>query len=489
MKSRRLFAAIAASLALAACSDAPSGPGAVPADAPAVRQAGRASQVIPNRYIVVFRSDVRDAPGLARQLAAAHGATVHHTYQHAIKGFAATLPEGAAAALRRNPAVAYVEQDQRVTLAQAGSWGLDRVDQRDLPLNGSYTYTRTGAGVKAYIIDTGIQTSHAQFGGRASVGYDAVGDGMNGQDCNGHGTHVAGTVGSTTYGVAKSVALVAVRVFPCSGGSAWSTIIAGVDWVRFNHVKPAVANMSLGGGASQAIDDAVRSLIAAGVTVAIAAGNDYGVDACTVSPARVGEALTVGATTSSDVKADFSNIGSCLDLFAPGQGITSTWLSGGTNTIDGTSMATPHVTGAAALYLEGAPTASPATVGSAIVSNATPNRLSGIGAGSPNLLLYTLTGGTTPPPGPLSVTIAGPTAIYTPGTYAYQANATGGNGTYSYAWEYMNSPFIYASYHPTGTNSPAYSHTFVTGAYKVALRVTVTSGGTTASNVILVNKY
>jgi aqualysin 1 len=487
MQSRLSFAAAVVCIAVAACSDAPSGPGAVPADAPAL-QSAHASQAIPNQYIVVFRSEVGDAPGLARQLAAAHGGTVRHTYRYAIKGFAATLPEAAAAALRRNPNVAYVEQDQRVSVAQVGSWGLDRVDQRDLPLNGGYSYTRTGAGVKAYIIDTGIQTSHAQFGGRASVGYDAVGDGMNGQDCNGHGTHVAGTVGSATYGVAKSVGLVAVRVFPCSGGSEWSTIIAGVDWVRFNHVKPAVANMSLSGGVSQAVDDAVRSLITAGVTVAIAAGNNSGLDACTVSPARVAEALTVGATTSTDARASFSNIGSCLDLFAPGQGITSTWLAGGTNTIDGTSMATPHVAGAAALYLEGAPTASPATVGGAIVSNATPNRLSGIGTGSPNLLLYTLFGGT-PPPGPLAVTIAGPTAIYTPGTYAYQANATGGSGTYSYVWEYMNSPFIWATYQPTGTNSPSYSHTFGTGAYKVALRVTVTSGGSTASNVILINKY
>jgi subtilisin family serine protease len=246
--------------------------------------------------------------------------------------------------------------------------------------------------------------------------------------------------------------------------------------------------MSLGGGASQAVDDAVRNLIAAGVTVAIAAGNNYSLDACGVSPARVSEALTVGATTAADVKADFSNIGACLDLFAPGDDITSAWLNSGTNTIDGTSMATPHVAGAAALYLERAPTASPATVGGAIVSNATPNRLSGIGAGSPNLLLYTLIGGTTPP-GPLSVDLTGPTAIYTPGAYAFQASATGGNGVYSYAWEYMNSPFISNSYQPTGTNSPTYSHTFVTGSYKVAIRVTVTSGGSTASDVHLVQKY
>jgi subtilisin family serine protease len=477
--------AVALALGLAACSDTPSTPDAGRARTAALAQPRGASRVIPDRYIVVFENDVRDAPGLARELARAHGGTLRYTYQHAIKGFAATLPAGAAEALRRNPNVAYVEQDQQATLSQVGSWGLDRVDQRDLPLNGSYTYTQTGSGVRAYIIDSGIETSHPEFGGRASVGYDALGG--NGQDCNGHGTHVAGTVGGATYGIARAVSLVAVRVFPCVGGSAWSTIIAGVDWVRLNHVKPAVANMSLGGGASQAVDDAVRSLITAGVTVAIAAGNDYGIDACTVSPARVSEAITVGSTRRNDVVSGFSNIGACLDLFAPGDTITSAWLGGSTSTISGTSMATPHVAGTAALYLQGSPSASPATVGSAIVSNATPNRLSGIGAGSPNLLLYTLIS-SGPPPSPLSVTISGPTTINGAGTFTWTAVPSGGNGAYSYQWEFMAPPLIYNSWVPVGTNSPSYSRTFGAGATNFYIRVTVTSGGATAQHVIMVRK-
>jgi subtilisin family serine protease len=484
MKCRRLFAAAAVAIGLAACSDVPSGP-TLPADAPAAsRQAGRASEVIPNRYVVVFKRDVSDAPGLARQLVAAHGGTMHHTYQHAIKGFAATLPEGAVAALRRNPNVAYVEQDQRVDLAQAGSWGLDRVDQRDLPLSGSYTYNSTGAGVRAYIIDTGIETSHWEFGGRASVGADYVGDGYNGQDCNGHGTHVAGTVGGANYGVAKGVSLVSVRVFGCSGGSQWSTIIAAVDWVRYYHVKPAVVNMSLSGGASQAVDDAVRNLIAAGVTVAIAAGNDYSYDACYKSPARVGEALTVGSTESNDYKSDFSNIGYCVDLFAPGGGITSAWLYGGTNTISGTSMATPHVTGAAALYLQGNPTAAPATVNSAIAANATPNRLYGIGTGSPNLLLYTLGGSAPPPPPPpppsgLSASVTGDDYLFGATTGYYYASVTGGNGTYSYQWQYSTDN---ATWNNVGTNSSTYTRNVSNYAPSFYLRVIVTSGGVSATS-------
>uniref|UniRef100_UPI003467EDD9 Extracellular serine proteinase n=1 Tax=Thermus sp. (strain Rt41A) TaxID=32063 RepID=UPI003467EDD9 len=270
------------------------------------------------------------------------------------------------------------------------TWGLDRIDQRTLPLDGRYTYTATGAGVHAYVVDTGILLSHQEFTGRIGKGYDAITPGGSAQDCNGHGTHVAGTIGGTTYGVAKGVTLHPVRVLDCNGSGSNSSVIAGLDWVTQNHVKPAVINMSLGGGASTALDTAVMNAINAGVTVVVAAGNDNR-DACFYSPARVTAAITVGATTSTDYRASFSNYGRCLDLFAPGQSITSAWYtsSTATNTISGTAMATPHVTGAAALYLQWYPTATPSQVASALLYYATPNVVKNAGRYSPNLLLYT----------------------------------------------------------------------------------------------------
>ena len=369
-----------------------------------LRGAGQAD-AIPGEYIVVMKQNApKQAVGNAKDRARSEGGKIHFSYTHTISGFSAHLPARALEAMRNNPNVDYVEADQEIALSSTQSsptWGLDRVDQRNLPLSSSYTYNATGSGVTAYIIDTGIRASHSDFGGRVASGYTAISDGNGTTDCNGHGTHVSGTVGGATYGIAKSVTLKPVRVLDCSGSGSDSGVIAGVDWVTGNKTGPAVANMSLGGGVSSALDSAVQKSINAGVTYAVAAGNDSGADACNGSPSRVGAALTVGSSTSTDARSSFSNIGTCLDLFAPGSSITSDWYSSdtATNTISGTSMATPHVAGAAALYLQNNPSASAATVASAIVNGATSNVLSGVGTGSPNKLLYApLDGGSTPPP-------------------------------------------------------------------------------------------
>ena len=363
---------------------------------------------IEGRYIVVFdRQAPAAAASAARVDVRALGAKILHRYNHALEGFSARLSSSAVESLRSNPHVAFIEADSRVRVSDTQSpatWGLDRIDQRNRPLSNSYTYNATGAGVTAYIIDTGIRFSHTQFGGRAVSGFDSI-DGGSADDCNGHGTHVAGTVGGSVHGVAKGVRLVGVRVLNCQGSGTNSGVIAGVDWVTGNHAagQPAVANMSLGGGANTALDNAVNNSINDGVTYAVAAGNSNA-NACNYSPARAGAAITVGSTTSSDARSSFSNYGSCLDVFAPGSSITSAWHTSNTatNTISGTSMASPHVAGVAALYLQGSTGASPATVRNAIVGSATPGVLSGVGSGSPNLLLYSLFGTSPPPPPPPS---------------------------------------------------------------------------------------
>ncbi|HEY8184091.1 MAG TPA: S8 family peptidase, partial [Thermoanaerobaculia bacterium] len=279
----------------------------------------RAKKKIPNSYIVVLEDRV-DVDAAAQDLTGLSRGQLKHLYKSALKGFAADMSDDDALRIAADPRVKYVEEDSVVELeaTQSGAtWGLDRIDQRNLPLDGTYTYNTTASNVHAYIVDTGIRTSHTDFGGRASVGFDAVGDGQNGQDCNGHGTHVSGTVGGATYGVAKGVTLVAVRVLNCSGSGTNSGVIAGVNWVAQNRIIPAVANMSLGGGASQALDDAVTGAVNAGVTFCVAAGNSN-VDACTTSPARTPAAITVGATDSTDHRASFSNFGTCVDIFGPG---------------------------------------------------------------------------------------------------------------------------------------------------------------------------
>lgn len=404
------YALVLALPALAACADLTdqvAGPkvNTVPAQAPSSLQ----EDVLRDRYIVVLRDEVRDPIAVADQLVAQFGGVVHFRYAHAIKGFAATLPAAALAGIQSSPLVNYVEPDGIVQASGSGtdntvsSWGLDRVDQRDLPFSNSYQWTHDGAGVRAYIIDTGILTTHAEFGNRATVGYDAIGDGLNGQDCYGHGTHVAGTVGGAEYGIARAVSLIAVRVLNCSGSGTYSQVIAGVDWVRANRVLPAVANMSLGGGLNSSLNTAVTNTINAGVTFAVAAGNST-FDACAYSPSSTPAALTVGATTSTDARASYSNYGTCVDLFAPGSGITSAWIGSNTATatISGTSMATPHVAGVVAIYLSAHPSASPAAVESAIESAATTGKVTSPGSGSPNLLLYSLVngagGGTNNPP-------------------------------------------------------------------------------------------
>jgi subtilisin family serine protease len=346
-------------------------------------------------YIVVLSDSISAPPEMiASEQGRRLGARVGVVWEDALKGFTVSLTAQQADWLARQSWVASVEPDLVITTmtTQTGAtWGIDRVDQRNRPLSGTFTYTNTGSGVTAYVIDTGIRFSHSQFGGRAVTGFDAV-DGGSADDCNGHGTHVAGTIGGSTYGIAKGVRLVGVRVLSCSGSGTTSGVISGVNWVTGNHQagQPAVANMSLGGGASSALDTAVRNSIADGVTYAIAAGNSNA-NACNASPARVSTAITVGATTSSDLRASFSNFGSCLDIFAPGQSITSAWSTSNTatRTISGTSMATPHVAGVAALYLQTNRTASPATVRNALVANGTAGVVGSAGSGSPNVLLFT----------------------------------------------------------------------------------------------------
>jgi subtilisin family serine protease len=349
-----------------------------------IRLAGTAD-AIPGSYIVVLKSGAQES-GLTK----AYGGAVKRTFGTALNGYEATLTEAQAKRLAANSKVAYVEQNQVISLAATqtnATWGIDRIDQRARPLSTTYTYPVTASNVTAYIIDTGILYSHSQFGGRATAGYDAVGSGA--VDCNGHGTHVAGTVGGSTYGVAKAVKLVGVRVLNCSGSGTTAGVVAGVNWVTNNAVKPAVANMSLGGGASTTIDTAVRNSIASGVTYAVAAGNSNA-NAANYSPARVATAITVGATTSTDARASYSNYGSTLDIFAPGSSITSAWYTStsATNTISGTSMASPHVAGAAALVLSRNPSYTPAQVTTALTSNATTGVVTSPGSGSPNRLLF-----------------------------------------------------------------------------------------------------
>jgi subtilisin family serine protease len=391
---RRLIVGAGIAIALAAAPAAAAMTSATPDEAPAPV----AGALIEDSYIVVLEdSDVAKAEvrGTANGLVQKYGGEVRHSYTNAVRGFSASMSASEAKKLEADPSVAYVEQNRVMTATDTQSpvpsWGLDRIDQAELPLDDSYTYESSGTGVTAYIVDTGILTTHEDFGGRAVSGTDTVDGDDDATDCAGHGTHVAGTVGGSDYGVAKDVSLVAVRVLDCGGSGSFDGVIAGIDWVTADHEagEPAVANMSLGGGFSQAVNDAVSAAVADGVTFALAAGNDSAADACDGSPSSTPEAITVGATEDTDARATYSNIGTCVDIFAPGSDITSAWYTSDTdeNTISGTSMATPHVAGAAALVLSGNPAATPAEVGDALAGTAVPDAVTDPGTGSPSLLL------------------------------------------------------------------------------------------------------
>ncbi|HEX8439209.1 S8 family peptidase [Archangium sp.] len=356
-----------------------------------------AARAVPGEYVVVLKAPAPGEKSLkpalaAESLTARFGGRVFFTYEHALRGFASRMTEEQARAMAAAPEVEYVEQNGLVSISESqpeATWGIDRLDQHDLPLNQTYLYNASGRGVHAYIIDTGIRVSHNEFGGRAEHSFDSIEDGEKGNDCNGHGTHVAATVGGNLYGVAKGVRLHAVRVLNCKGSGSIAGVIAGVDWVANNRQLPAVANMSLGGGKSDALDDSVRRAVAAGITFVVAAGNENA-DACTRSPARTSEAITVGATSNDDARASFSNWGRCVDVFAPGHEILSAWPTddASTRVLSGTSMAAPHVAGVAALFLERNASATPAAVSSALVDNSTDGKVAKRGKCSPNRLMF-----------------------------------------------------------------------------------------------------
>lgn len=475
-----------------------------------VAAAADPTTVIPGEYIITFASGVSDSRGLANALLSQHGGRMRHVYSAALKGFSANLSDAAVAALAKNPQIARIEPDALVNgsgTEASPTWGLDRIDQRALPLDKSYTYASSGAGVSVYILDTGIRTTHVEFEGRAVGAFTAINDGKGTNDCNGHGTHVAGTVGGATYGVAKGVTLYAVRVLDCANTGTVSGLIAGIDWVTQNRRLPAVANLSLTTAKSSAVNAAIQASIDAGVVYAVAAGNN-GADACNYSPASAPAVLTVGASGNVDGVQGFSNVGPCVDLFAPGQAIRSAYYVSDTSSIinAGTSMASPHVAGAAAVYLSANPTATPAQVTAAIIGAATTNMLTAVPTGTANRLLYIDPNGgtappppvdtTTPPPPPPPTTTPPPPTVDAPPTASFSKNCNRGTCTFdasgssddvgivSYAWSFGDG----TSVSPAGSLMKT-SHTFSSaGSYMVVLTVTDAAGQKATKSLLVTLK-
>ena len=456
---------VPALLGAAACTDDVT---TAAADAASLsRGPGVPERGIPGQYVVVFKNDARDVPGMVKGLTSPQD-TVLYVYQHALKGFSARLSPSSLEGLRRHPQV------DRITLDEWGkmdmdNWGLDRVDQRALPLNQVYAPDRDGTGVNVYVIDSGIRKSHREFGwgARALHGYTAINDGVGSEDCNGHGTHVAAAAVGSSYGVARGATVHSVRIADCNGYASVSAALSGIDWVVANRVRPAVANLSYSWSARSDVDDAVQRVIDAGVTFVTSAGNDAA-DACSYSPNRKASVITVGNSRSDDWRYPSSNWGSCVKVFAPGTDIPSAWKGSDTDSrvLTGTSMSSPHVAGVAALYLQGDPTAAPSRVRDAVESSATENAVLDA-KGSQGRLAYAF-------PFYFGVSVSGPGTVSWSGNHTWDAAPEGGDGSYTYQWSvyYVNNGYSEAL--GTGASQTLWVNA---GSGDFEVRVTASSAG------------